>query len=155
VNALQKKSSLGVFAIQIKMLRRVREQVVGRADCMGSQERQHEVEITVHKFDVVKLEFSCITNCTVKRFLRFIDAYDVAVRILSGTAAHQDALSATKVNFQRVVVVEQLLRGQIGKTMRLVNQVAAMPAIEIFHGGLRVRWVDTDSCWMSSSCHGE
>jgi len=153
VDALKKLPAPGVCLVQMQVLRRVGEEIICCADRLWPQERQHDPEVTTYKFDVVELEFSCITNCAVKRFLRFVYAEDVDVAMLPGPAARQDALSATEVNLQGIVVPEQLLRCQTREAVRFVKQVHAVPAIEIFRGGFRVGRINSDSCRMSSSCH--
>jgi len=109
VNTLQKKPPLGICSIYMIILRRVGEQIIGCSDSPGPQERQHDIVISVYKFDVIKLKLNCITDCAVKRFSGCVDADDVAAGIFSGSAARQNAMPATEVNLQRVIVAEQIL----------------------------------------------
>ena len=108
VEALQKVPPPRVGALLAIILGRVGMQIIGRADRVRPEQRQHGVEIAADEPDVFQAGCGGLPDGAVERLLRQINAEKVDIRELPRPAAGEHAGAAPEVYFQRPVVAEQV-----------------------------------------------
>jgi len=153
VEALQKVPPPRIGALLAIVLGRVGMQIIGRADRVRPEQRQHGVKITADEPDVFQAGNCGFPDRAVKRLLGEVDAEKVDIRELPRPIARQHAGAAPEVDFQEPVVAEQVRRREGGEAVRLMEQVARVPNSKILRGDVLVGRGDMDSCRVSSSGH--